>query len=55
MAVSSFIQDTTACAGDFLHTARRSFVKARTTQVMQIRVGRLAEFGFVVPQGIRCA
>ena len=36
-----------------LHTARQGFVKARTAQGNQIR-GLLAEFGLVVPQGIRC-
>jgi len=36
-----------------LHTARQGFVKARTAQANQIR-GLLAEFGVVVPQGIRC-
>lgn len=35
-----------------LHTARQGFVKARTAQGNQIR-GLLAEFGLVVPQGIR--
>jgi len=35
-----------------LHTARQGFVKARTAQANQIR-GLLAEFGLVVPQGIR--
>jgi transposase len=35
-----------------LHTARESFVKARTAQANQIR-GLLVEFGFIVPQGIR--
>jgi transposase len=34
-----------------LHRARQGFVKARTAQANQIR-GLLAEFGFVVPQGI---
>jgi transposase len=36
-----------------LHTARQGFVKARTAQGNQIR-GLLAEFGLVIPQGIRC-
>jgi transposase len=35
-----------------LHTARAGFVKARTAQANQIR-GLLAEFGLVLPQGIR--
>jgi transposase len=35
-----------------LHTARESFVHARTAQANQIR-GLLTEFGHVVPQGIR--
>jgi len=35
-----------------LHTARQGFVKARTAQANQIR-GLLAEFGLVMPQGIR--
>lgn len=35
-----------------LHTARQSFVHARTAQANQIR-GLLMEFGVVVPQGIR--
>lgn len=35
-----------------LHTARESFVHARTAQANQIR-GLLIEFGLVVPQGIR--
>lgn len=35
-----------------LHTARESFVHARTAQANQIR-GLLMEFGLVVPQGIR--
>jgi len=35
-----------------LHRARQSFVVARTAQANQIR-GLLAEFGFVIPQGIR--
>jgi len=35
-----------------LHTARESFVKARTAQANQIR-GLLTEFGLIVPQGIR--
>jgi transposase len=35
-----------------LHTARQSFVHARTAQANQIR-GLLTEFGLVVPQGIR--
>ena len=35
-----------------LHTARAGFVKARTAQANQIR-GLLAEFGLVIPQGIR--
>jgi len=34
-----------------LHRVRQGFVKARTAQANQIR-GLLAEFGFVVPQGI---
>lgn len=34
-----------------IHRARQSFVKARTAQANQIR-GLLAEFGFVIPQGI---
>lgn len=34
-----------------LHTARQSFVKARTAQANQIR-GLLAEFGLIIPQGI---
>lgn len=35
-----------------LHRARQGFVKARTAQANQIR-GLLAEFGIVIPQGIR--
>lgn len=35
-----------------MHTARQGFVKARTAQANQIR-GLLAEFGQVIPQGIR--
>jgi transposase len=35
-----------------LHTARQGFVKARTAQANQIR-GLLAEFGLVIPRGIR--
>lgn len=35
-----------------LHTARESFVRARTAQANQIR-GLLLEFGLIVPQGIR--
>lgn len=35
-----------------MHTARHGFVKARTAQANQIR-GLLAEFGQVIPQGIR--
>jgi transposase len=35
-----------------LHTARESFVHARTAQANQVR-GLLMEFGIVVPQGIR--
>ncbi len=35
-----------------LHTARESFVRARTAQANQIR-GLLIEFGLIVPQGIR--
>lgn len=35
-----------------LHTARQGFVHARTAQANQIR-GLLAEFGLVIPQGIR--
>ena len=35
-----------------LHTARESFVHARTAQANQIR-GLLIEFGLIVPQGIR--
>ncbi len=35
-----------------LHTARESFVRARTAQGNQIR-GLLMEFGLIVPQGIR--
>lgn len=35
-----------------LHRARQGFVKARTAQANQIR-GLLAEFGLVLPQGIR--
>jgi transposase len=35
-----------------MHTARESFVKARTAQANQIR-GLLVEFGFIVPVGIR--
>src|SRR5205807_2081373 len=35
-----------------LHTARESFVHARTAQANQIR-GLLMEFGIIVPQGIR--
>jgi transposase len=35
-----------------LHRAREGFVKARTAQANQIR-GLLAEFGIVIPQGIR--
>lgn len=35
-----------------MHTAREGFVKARTAQANQIR-GMLAEFGQVIPQGIR--
>jgi transposase len=35
-----------------LHTAREGFVKARTAQANQIR-GLLAEFGLIIPQGIR--
>ena len=35
-----------------LHTARESFVHARTAQANQIR-GLLMEFGLVIPQGIR--
>lgn len=34
-----------------IHRARQGFVKARTAQANQIR-GLLAEFGFVIPQGI---
>ena len=34
-----------------LHRARQGFVKARTAQANQIR-GLLAEYGFVIPQGI---
>lgn len=34
-----------------LHRVRQGFVKARTAQANQIR-GLLAEFGFVIPQGI---
>lgn len=34
-----------------VHRARQGFVKARTAQANQIR-GLLAEFGFVIPQGI---
>jgi len=35
-----------------VHRARQGFVKARTAQANQIR-GLLAEFGIVIPQGIR--
>ena len=35
-----------------LHRARQGFIKARTAQANQIR-GLLAEFGIVIPQGIR--
>ena len=35
-----------------LHTARQSFVQARSAQANQIR-GLLLEFGLIVPQGIR--
>ena len=35
-----------------LHTARQSFVKARSAQANQIR-GLLIEFGLVIPQGMR--
>ena len=35
-----------------LHTARESFVRARSAQANQIR-GLLMEFGLIVPQGIR--
>lgn len=35
-----------------LHRARQGFVKARTAQANQIR-GLLAEYGIVIPQGIR--
>jgi transposase len=35
-----------------LHTARESFVHARSAQANQIR-GLLIEFGLIVPQGIR--
>jgi transposase len=35
-----------------LHRARQGFVKARTAQANQIR-GLLAEFGIVIPQGIK--
>lgn len=34
-----------------LHRARQGFVKARTAQANQIR-GLLAEYGFIIPQGI---
>jgi transposase len=36
-----------------LHRARQGFVAARTAQANQIR-GLLAEFGLVIPAGIRC-
>ncbi|MGH8336991.1 MAG: IS110 family transposase, partial [Gammaproteobacteria bacterium] len=36
-----------------LHRARQGFVVARTAQANQIR-GLMAEFGLVMPQGIRC-
>lgn len=36
-----------------LHRARQGFVRARTAQANQIR-GLLAEFGIVIPVGIRC-
>jgi transposase len=36
-----------------LHRARQGFVSARTAQANQIR-GLLAEFGLVIPVGIRC-
>jgi transposase len=35
-----------------LHRARQGFIKARTAQANQIR-GLLAEFGLVIPQGIK--
>ena len=35
-----------------LHRARQGFVKARTAQANQIR-GLLAEYGIIIPQGIR--
>jgi transposase len=35
-----------------IHRARQGFVKARTAQANQIR-GLLAEFGIVIPQGLR--
>lgn len=35
-----------------LHRARQSFVKARTAQANQIR-GLLAEFGLIIPKGVR--
>ena len=34
-----------------LHRARQGFIKARTAQANQIR-GLLAEYGFILPQGI---
>src|ERR1700676_2332089 len=36
-----------------LHRARQGFVTARTAQANQVR-GLLAEFGLVIPAGIRC-
>ncbi len=34
-----------------LHRARQGFIKARTAKANQIR-GQLAEYGFILPQGI---